>query len=182
MYLRTKFQLHISKFAWVRQLSENSQNIQNSKKFECLSRFLPKSILKFFDRYNIFVCIFRSKARIFQKLDILRLFFKQCQTSWNNKSGIKCHEDSHDWKVVTALLVCQISYQYLKPFMRYRALKRWKSSTRTHTNTSGSQLKIIFLAVFNYSEYSDANISNFFLLRKQSFFSEEAESTHFFFS
>ena len=44
--------------------------------------------------------------------------------------------------------------------MSYRALKRWKSDTHahTHTHTSGRQLKIIFLDVLDYSEYSDTNI------------------------
>ena len=35
--------------------------------------------------------------------------------------------------------------------------------TRTHTHTSGRQLKIPFLGVLDYFEYSDTNISkNFF--------------------
>ena len=52
--------------------------------------------------------------------------------------------------------------------MSYRGLKRWKSDThahthtRAHTHTSGRQLKIIFLDVLDYSEYSDTDISNFF--------------------
>ena len=36
--------------------------------------------------------------------------------------------------------------------------------TREHKNKSGGQLKIIFLDVLDYSEYSDTNISNFFVL------------------
>ena len=58
----------------------------------------------------------------------------------------------------------QISYRYLKPFMSYRGLKHWKSNT--HTHTFGRELKITFLDVLDYSEYSDTNISNFFS-RKQ---------------
>ena len=36
----------------------------------------------------------------------------------------------------------------------------------THTHTSGRQLKIKFLEVLDYSEYSDTNISNFFFFAK----------------
>ena len=48
--------------------------------------------------------------------------------------------------------------------MNYRGLKSLKSDThtRTHTHTSERQLKITFLNVLDYSEYSDTNISNFF--------------------
>ena len=48
--------------------------------------------------------------------------------------------------------------------MSYRGFKRWKSDTytRTHTHTSGRQLKITSLDVLDYSEYSDTNISKFF--------------------
>ena len=38
---------------------------------------------------------------------------------------------------------------------------------RTHTHTSGRQLKITFLDVLDYSEYSDTYISKFFFARKQ---------------
>ena len=44
VHLRTKFQLHKSKFAWVRQFWENSQKIKNLKKFERFNRFWPNSI------------------------------------------------------------------------------------------------------------------------------------------
>ena len=40
----------------------------------------------------------------------------------------------------------------------------------THIHTSGRQLKITFLDVLDYSEYSDTNISNSFS-RKRSFLS-----------
>ena len=66
--------------------------------------------------------------------------------------------------------------------MSYWGLKRWKSDThahmyiRTQTHTSGSQLKIKFLNVLNYSDDSDTNIWNFFFPRKHSLFlSEEAK-------
>ena len=49
--------------------------------------------------------------------------------------------------IVIASLVYRISYRYLKPFMSYRDY------------TSGRQLKIIFLEVLDYSEYSYTNIS-----------------------
>ena len=38
--------------------------------------------------------------------------------------------------------------------------------TRTHTHTSGRQLKITFLDVLDYSEYSDTNISKIFFFTK----------------
>ena len=39
-------------------------------------------------------------------------------------------------------------------------LRSWKSSTYTHP--TGRQLKITFLDVSDYPEYSDTNISEFF--------------------
>ena len=57
--------------------------------------------------------------------------------------------------------------QYLKPFMIYSGLKIRKSTTYTHI--SGRQLKIIFIAVSDHSEYLD------FFSRKHSFLSEEAK-------
>ena len=61
--------------------------------------------------------------------------------------------------------------------MSYRGLKSLKSVTytRTNTHTSGRQLKIIFIGVLEYYEYSDTNIANFFFPRKHSFISEEAK-------
>ena len=49
--------------------------------------------------------------------------------------------------------------------MSYWGLKRWKSDTHTHTHTytSGRQLKIKFSDVLDYSEYSDTDISKFFV-------------------
>ena len=47
--------------------------------------------------------------------------------------------------------------------MSYRGCKRRKSDTytltHTHTQTSGRQLKITFVDVLDYSEYSDTNNS-----------------------
>ena len=40
------------------------------------------------------------------------------------------------------------------------------TGTRTRTHTSGRQLKITFLDVLDYSEYSDTNISKFFFSTK----------------
>ena len=63
--------------------------------------------------------------------------------------------------------------------MSYRGLKRRKSDTHarthTHTHTSGRQLKIEFLDVSDYSEYSDTNISNFFFSRNSFLITEEAK-------
>ena len=59
---------------------------------------------------------------------------------------------------MTASLVYHSSYRYLKPFMIYRALKRWKSDTQAHTDTSGRQIKITYLDVLDYSGYLDTNI------------------------
>ena len=47
--------------------------------------------------------------------------------------------------------------------------------THTHTHTSGCQLKIKFLDVLDYSEYSDTNISKTIFSRKHSFLNEEAK-------
>ena len=76
MHLPTKFQLDKPKFAWVRQFWKNSQKIQNLKKIERFNRFWPNSIPKFLIRCNIFVCSFRTIARILRKLDLPRPFFK----------------------------------------------------------------------------------------------------------
>ena len=51
-----------------------------------------------------------------------------------------------------------ILYRYLKLFMSYRVLKLWKSDTDAHTHKSGRQLKITFLDILEYSEYSETNI------------------------
>ena len=63
--------------------------------------------------------------------------------------------------------------------MSYRGFKRLKSDTythkytRTHTHTSGHQLKITFLDVLDYSEHSDTkdskkkNFTKTFPMRKQ---------------
>ena len=50
-----------------------------------------------------------------------------------------------------------------------------RTHTHTHTHTSGRQLKMKFLDVLDYSEYSDTNTSNFCFSRKHSFLSEEAK-------
>ena len=56
----------------------------------------------------------------------------------------------------------------------------WNIENRTHmhtrVHTSGRQLKITFLDVLDYSEYSDANISKFFFSRKHSFLNKEAKT------
>ena len=59
--------------------------------------------------------------------------------------------------------------------MSYRGLKRWKSDSHAHTHPSGRQLKITFLEVLDYSEYSDTNISKKKNSRKHGFRSEEAK-------
>ena len=48
--------------------------------------------------------------------------------------------------------------------MSYRGVKSWKSDTHAHTQVhiSEGQLKIIFLDVSEYYEYSDSNIMIFF--------------------
>ena len=74
VYLRRKFQLYKSKFAWVRQIWENSQKIKSLKKFERFNRFWLNSIPKFLDRYNIFVCSFTTKSRILRKFELPRPF------------------------------------------------------------------------------------------------------------
>ena len=49
----------------------------NLTKFERINRFWPNSIPKFFDGCNIFVCSFRTIARILRKLELPRPFFKK---------------------------------------------------------------------------------------------------------
>ena len=84
---------------------------------------------------------------------------------------------------MTASLVYQIPCRYVEQFMSYRDLKSWKSDTYVHrhahtrTYPSGNlqharywvplatfrrQLKITFLDVLDYSEYSNTNIAIFF--------------------
>ena len=50
-----------------------------------------------------------------------------------------------------------------------------RTHAHTHTHTSERQLKITFLDVLDYSEYSDTNISKKKISRKHSFLSEEAK-------
>ena len=87
VHLRTKFQLDKSKFSWVRQFWKNSQKIQNLKKFERFNRFWRNSIPKFFDRCNIFVCSFRTIARILRKLELPRPFFQKIQNPIKSQIG-----------------------------------------------------------------------------------------------
>ena len=124
----TKFKLDKSKFAWVKQFWKKIQNLEKCQRF---NRFWSNSIPKFLDRFNIFVYSFRMIARVLQKLELPCPFFKKFKIPWNHKSAINCHEKSHDYRVVIALLV---SYRYLKPFMSYRGFKRWKSDTHAHTH------------------------------------------------
>ena len=69
-----------------------------------------------------------------------------------------------------ALLAYQISYWYIsnRLWVIVETLKigniHTHGHTHTHTHTSGRQLKITFLDVLDYSEYSDTNISNFFFV------------------
>ena len=159
MYLRTKFQLDKSKFGWVRQFWKNSQKIQNLKKFECFNRFRPNSIPKFVDECNIFVCSFRTIARILRKLELPRPFFKKFKIPYlESQIG---HQLS--WK--QSRLKCCDCFTSVPNFISiaqavYELSNRTHAHTHTHTDTSGLQLKITFLDVLDYSEYSDTNISN----------------------
>ena len=87
VHLRTKFQLDKSKFAWVRQFWKNSQKIQNLKKFKRFNRFWPNSIPKFLDECYIFVCSFRTIARILRKLELPRPFFQKIQNPIKSQIG-----------------------------------------------------------------------------------------------
>ena len=100
-------------------------------------------------------------ARILQNLELPRP--SQIHVLQNHKSGISCHENSHDWRVVIASLVWNI----------WNILNR--THTHTHSHTSGRQLKIIFLDILKSSEYSDTNISKLLCSRKHSFLNEEAK-------
>ena len=78
--------------------------------------------------------------------------------------------------VLNFILISQAIYELL----RFETLKigHTRAHTHTHTHTSGRQLKIKFLDVLDYSEYSDTNISIFFS-QKHSFLSEEAKNHMF---
>ena len=67
---------------------------------------------------------------------------------------MNCHENSHDQRVVIVSLVYQIVCVNCARRRTYV-----HTHIRTDTHTSGSQLKIEFLDVLDYSEYSDTNIS-----------------------
>ena len=168
MHLRTKFQLDKSKFAWVRQFWKNSQKVQNVKKCECSNRFWPNSIPEFLDGFHIFVCSFRTIARILRKLELSRPFFKKFKIPYNHKSGTIVMKI-----VMIACCDCFTSLpksisQAVYELSGFQALKigHIHTRTRTHTHTSGRQLKITFLDVLDYSEYSDTNISKKFFFTK----------------
>ena len=75
--LSTKFELHNSKFAQVRQFrAKTCRKVQNLKKFERSDRFWPNSIPEFLDRCIIFVCSFRMIAQILRKLKLPDIFQK----------------------------------------------------------------------------------------------------------
>ena len=180
MNLRTEFQLYKSKFAWVRQFWGSSQKFKNLKKFERLDRFWPNLITKFLDGCNIFVCSFRTIARMLRKLEVLRPFSKNLkshkiknrhQLSWKESrlEGCDCFTG-----VLNFISISQAVYE-LSGFQTLES-----GYPRTHTHTSGRQLKITFFDVLYYSEYSNTNMSKKKFSRKQSFLSEEAKSTRKF--
>ena len=179
MHLPTKFPLNKSKFAGVRQFGKNSQKIQNLKKFERFNRFWPNSIPKFLDGCNIFVWSFRTIARISRKLELPRPFFK------NSKSHKITNRASIVMKIVTIkglwLLYWRTKF-HIDISSRLWVIgvsnveNRTHTHTRKHAHTSGRQLKITFLDVLDYSEYSDTSISKKKKIsRKHSFLSEKAK-------
>ena len=154
--------------ARVRQFCKNSQKIQNLKKFERFNRFWPNSIPKFLGGCNIFVCSFRTIARILRKLELPRPFFKRF-----NSHKIT-NRASNVMKIVTIKGLWSLHWRTkfhidISSRLSYRGFKRLKSDTYTHahTHTSGLQLKIKFLDVLDYSEYSDTNISKKIFSQKQ---------------
>ena len=157
VHLRTKFQLDKLKFAWVRQFWKNSQKIQNLKKFECSNRFWPNSIPTFLDGCHIFVCSFRTIARILRKLI---LFFLNS----------KFHKITNRASIVVKIVTIEVLWMSSRLWVigvsnvENRTHTHTRTQARTHTHTSGRQLIITFLDVLDYSEYSDTNTSkkNFF--------------------
>ena len=177
MHLPTKFQLDKSKFACVRQFWKNSQKIQNLKKFERFNRFWPNLIPKFLDGCNIFVCSFRTIARILRKLELPR--------SKNSKSHKITNRASIVMKIVTVKRLWLLHWRtifHIDISSRLWVIgvlnvaHRTHTHTHTHTHTSGWQLKSPFLDVLDYSEYSDTNISKKKFSRKHSFLSEESKN------
>ena len=57
----------------------------------------------------------------------------------------------------------------------FEKFKVKRARRHTHTHTSGRQLKITFLDVLDYSDYSVTNISKFCFSRKHSFICEETK-------
>ena len=68
----------------------------------------------------------------------------------------------------------QISYRYLKPFMSYRSLKRWKSDTHTHTYIRTPATNYISRNFRLFSVLWHWYLEIFFS-RKHSFLGEEAK-------
>ena len=130
MYLRTKFQFYKSKFVWLRQFWENSLKIKNRKNFERFNRFLPNSIPKFLDQYDIFVCGFRTKARILRKLELPRPFFKKSHKITNRASLVM--------KTVTIKglwLLHWCTKFHIDVSSRLWVIGVWNVKNRTHTHT-----------------------------------------------
>ena len=69
------------------------------------------------------------------------------------------------------ILISQAVYE----LSGFQTFKIGHIQTYAHTHTSGRQLKITFLDVLDYSEYSDTNISKKKFSRKRNFLSEEAK-------
>ena len=70
------------------------------------------------------------------------------------KKNSKSHKIS-DWASICTKIFQDIS-------SRLWIIGVWKVENRTHTRTSGNQLKIAFLDVLDYSEYFDTDILIFF--------------------
>ena len=171
MNLRTQFQLDKSEFAWVRQFWKNSQQIQNLKKFECFNRFWPNSIPKLIVECNIFVYSFRTIARISRKArKSYHVLFPK-----NSKS----HKITDGASIVIKILTIKgfwllhwCTKFHIGISSRLWVIGVWNVRNRahlharTHTHTSGRQLKITFFDVLDYSEYSDTNISEKFFFTK----------------
>ena len=108
------------------------------------------------------MCSFRTIARILRKLELPRPFFK------NSKFHKITNRTSIIMKIVTIkglwLLYWRTKFHidissHLWVIGISNVENRTHTHTRAHAHTSGRQLKITFLEVLDYSEYSDTNIT-----------------------
>ena len=168
---RTKFQLYISKFAWVRLFSENFIKIQNLKNLtlrSILAKFNTKGPWSIY-----YICIQFQNNSNFIKVrattDIFQIFQITNRASF---IGMKVVTDLYGCNYFTDVPNFMSMSKAIYELSGFETLKI--GHTRSQTHTSGRQLKMTFLDVLDYSEYSDTNILNCFS-QKHSLLTEEAK-------